>query len=174
MIPGIDFSKLHESEQVELQLPQPMPVRQAARTLRALGFKLREDVCSLPRQDAHQRHEQDSITDVSFMSAGVETATYLEDDDDDDEDEPEPECDLLVFDYLFAFLPKTLIPEFLSMLQRVQPAFGGILTHRGAPVEIAELETLFARYVTEIWEELAEEPGGDLLHRIIHESYPRR
>ncbi|WP_395744691.1 hypothetical protein [Prosthecobacter sp.] len=150
-----------------------MPVRTAARTLRALGFRLSEDVCDLPRQDAHQHHQPGSITTVSFMSAGVRTTTYLED-DDEDEDEPETECDALSFDYLFAFLPKTLIPEFLSMLQRVQPAFGGTLKHRGVPVEIAELETLFARYVSDIWEELAEEPGGDLLRRIIHESYPRR
>ncbi|WP_395748313.1 hypothetical protein [Prosthecobacter sp.] len=173
MSQGIDYSKLHESERVELHLPQPVPVRQAARTLQAQGFELCEDVCSLPRKDARQSHQPDSITTVSFVSAGVEKTTYLEDDDEDD-DGSAPECDVLVFDYLFASLPKTLIPEFLAMLQRVQPVFGGTLRHRGAPVEIPALETLFASYVSDIWEELAEEPGGDLLRRIIHESYPRR
>lgn len=165
---GIDLSRLHEIERVSLRLPHPTLPTSVAHALQSLGFELCDDFCFLRRTDTPERHQTGTVTTAHFYSGEAEVSYYFDDDSD-----LEPQCDTIVFDYLLASLPMRFIADFLSVVHRAQSLLGGSVEHRDTTADMTGLERAFADYVSDIQEELAEEPGSEFLSRIIHESYPR-
>jgi hypothetical protein len=171
MSTGINLDKLHEKEVVSLRLYQSQRVSALADSLASIGFTKSDDFCFFPRADRGPAWQSETVTTATFYLGDSELCQYL--------DEPEPDstdsaCDEIRFDYLLASLPQPCIGVFISLLRSVQQLFGGRFSHLGEPLDIDTLETVFSRYVADIEQELAEDPGSEFLAIYISQSYPRR
>jgi hypothetical protein len=171
MSSGINLDKLHEKEVVSLRLDQAQKVSSLTDSLASIGFRKSDDFCFFPRVDRGPAWQSDTVTTATFYLGDSELCQYL--------DEPEPDstdsaCDEIRFDYLLASLPQPCIGVFLSLLRSVQRLVGGRFCHLGEPLDINTLETILSRYVADIEQELAEDPGSEFLAIYISQSYSRR
>ncbi len=166
MSSGINFDKLHEKEVVSFRPHEPLRVSALADTLMSVGFRTMDDFCFFPRSDQRSAWQSDTVTTATFFFDGSELSQPL--------DEADSLCDEIRFDYLLASLPPQCIEVFISLIRTIQDLVGGPLFHLGVITDINDLDRVFALYVTDIEQELAEEPGSEFLNVCIAQSYPRR
>jgi hypothetical protein len=158
---GIDYSKLHESESVHLQLGRHVSVAELRTHFVEAGFREADDFFYLPRQDNCRPWQSEEIATADFF-------------DGDQQVECEGICDRVHFSYLFASLPAEHIATFISALGWFRDALGGELEHRGERLDLEGLRSRFDSYRQDLLDEVYEHPGSESLAILIHESYPRR
>jgi hypothetical protein len=168
---GINLDKLHEKEVVSLMLDPPRLASSLTDTLSSIGFRRMDDFCYLPRSDQRSVWQSETVITATFHAVGSELSQNV--DEQPRAHSTDLQCKQIRFDYLLASLPQACIQTFLSHLRHLHELIGGMLVHRGKPISIANLEACFSSYVGDIQQELAEEPGSEILATFIEDSYPR-
>ena len=168
-MPSIDFSRLHEREDVLILLPAPLRPSEVEQMLRRIGGVPHDDFVEFPRTDEIQVWQTATITTVSLYSSDRELNHYFDDPDHEDL----PECDRLQLKFLMATVPSEIVASFLDLVEEVQQSSGGRIEHEGRQISSDELRCLFESYMEDLAEELAEVPGSEFLAITIAESYPR-
>ena len=166
----IDYSKLHEKEEVVLSLADPIEVTSANSILTKLGGSNIDDFLTFDRSDAIQPWQAQSYATVTFAKNKEELGYHF----DHPSQEEVPLCDKLIFTCLFSYIPKSQIREFLDLIRVTQDRFDAIITHKDNLVSHHSLVAIFESYFMDIKTELAEIPGNEFLAITIAESYPRK
>ncbi len=158
----ISLEKLHESESFEIRLEKPVTGKAVIDHFKGFGASLVDDYLSEDRKDTVPPWQTSSIYTVECSLSGV--AVYPD----------ESQVDRLTFDYLFSSLPAQFYPRFAEVLQRSAERFHGVIHYRGRVIGPKDMDPLFESWVSDLREELSEEPGTKSLAILIEELFYQR
>ena len=158
----IRLEKLHESESFEIRLEKPVSGKAVIAHFKGFGAGLEDDFFSEDRKDTVPPWQTSSIYTVECSLSGV--AVYPD----------ESKVDCLTFDYLFSSLPAGFYPRFAEVLQRSAEQFHGSIHYRGQVIGPRDMDPLFDSWVSDLREEISEEPGTKSLAILIEELFYQR
>jgi hypothetical protein len=155
----IRLEKLHESESFEIRLEKPIAGKAVIAYFKGIGASLEDDFILEDRKDTVPPWQTSSIYTVECSLSGV--AVYPD----------ESQVDCLTFDYLFSSLPARFYPRFAEVLQRSAEQFDGSIYYDARVISPRDMNPLFDSWVSDLRDEISEEPGTESLSILIEELF---